>query len=81
MVQCKDCRHFRDYPHRETTWKRKTGCYHPDHMEQKQDDMFLKEQEVPGNHREINRLEDCSDFEVRAEEPSWFERLIRTLAS
>jgi hypothetical protein len=76
MVECKDCRHFRRYPG-DTPWKRKTGCYHPELMEQKQNDAFLKEQEVPGNHEKINLRGDCAKFEALAKRPS----LVRRIAS
>jgi len=74
MVECKDCIHFKRFPGG-TTWKRKTGCYHPDHMEQKQSDEFLKEQEIPGNHAKINLRGDCSTFEPRPTKLSLLRRI------
>ena len=74
MVDCKNCLHFRERPG-DTTWKRKTGCYHPDLMEQKQGDAFLKEQEIPGDHTSINAGGDCGDFEPAPREPSLLKRI------
>jgi hypothetical protein len=78
MVECKDCRHFRAFPG-DTVWKRRTGCYHPDLMEQKQSDPFLKAQEVPGNHEKINVRGDCAKFEVRPRRGSVLSRLIAVM--
>jgi hypothetical protein len=80
MVECKDCRHFRAYPG-DTVWKRRTGCYHPDLMEQKQTDSFLKAQEVPGNHEKINVRGDCAKFEARPRRGSVLSRLIAAMRS
>ena len=79
-VACSDCLHFRFFPYG-TPWKRKTGCYHPDNMEQKQSEPFLKEQEVPGNHEKINARGDCPQFERKPRRPSLMERLVDTLRS
>lgn len=79
MVRCKDCLHFGVYEYGETAFKPKTGCYHPDNMVQKQDDGFLKEQEIPGNHVKLNLDGDCSKFELRPARPSWVARLMQTL--
>jgi hypothetical protein len=76
MVECKDCVHFRELPGG-TPWKRKTGCYHPDLMEQKQGDGFLKEQEIPGDHTKLNLLHDCAKFEPRPRRPSLVDRMKR----
>jgi len=79
MVRCQDCRHFREYPYAESHFKRKTGCYHPDLMEQVQNDFFLKEQEIPGDHEQINLFGDCVKFEAREPEPGLLTRLLTAL--
>lgn len=63
-VDCKKCRHFRSAPYE----AKKEGCYFPANMPQKQTDAFLDEQQIPGDHRAINRRGDCPDFQ--AEESS-----------
>jgi hypothetical protein len=78
MVECKDCRYFRAYPG-DTVWKRRTGCYHPDLMEQKQADPFLKAQEVPGNHEKLNLRGDCAKFAAAPRRRSVLSRLISVL--
>jgi hypothetical protein len=78
MVECKNCRHFRALPGG-TVWKRKTGCYHPDNMEQKQSDGFLAEQEIPGNHEQINMRGDCAQYEPRQRAPSLLKRVARLM--
>jgi hypothetical protein len=70
-VECRDCRHFRAAPFQAP----RTGCYHPDNMQAKQKDLFLKEQELPGDHRKINLRGDCATFEVRPAKPSLWKRL------
>ena len=79
MVLCKDCKHFRRYPYAETPFKRKTGCYHPDYMVQKQSDPFLKEQEIPGDHVQLNLNGDCPKFEALPPKRSWLGRLAGAL--
>ena len=81
MVRCEDCLHFREYEYGETAFKPKTGCYHPDLMVQKQDDEFLKEQEVPGNHIKLNLDGDCPKFTARPPARSWMTRLLESLKS
>jgi len=81
MVRCEDCRHFRRYPYGETHFKRKTGCYHPENMVQKQDDAFLKEQEIPGDHVQLNLFGNCAVYEARPADPSLLQRLIAALRS
>lgn len=79
MVRCQDCRHFREYPYAESVYKRKTGCYHPDNMEQVQDDFFLKEQEIPGDHERINLFGDCAQFEAREPRPGFLKRFLSVI--
>jgi hypothetical protein len=64
MVECKDCIHFRRLPG-DTTFRRRTGCYHPQLMEQKLTEDFNKAQEIPGDHTLINLHHDCAKFEAR----------------
>ena len=72
-VECKDCRHFRRAPYE----ARIEGCWHPDNMKAKQKEAYLKEQEIPGDHRVINLRGDCAQFEPRpAQLPLW-KRLLR----
>lgn len=74
MVECNDCLHFRRLPG-DTTFRRRTGCYHPDFMEMKQSDRFLAAQEVPGNHEILNLNRDCAKFEAKPRR-SWVRRLV-----
>lgn len=78
-VACADCRHFRQRPGG-TPWKRKTGCYHPELLEQKQTDPFLVEQIIPGDHRKLNLRGDCQKFEPRPRR-NWAQRLLEALRS
>ena len=78
MVECKDCIHFQRHPGG-TPWKRKTGCYHPELLEQKQADPFLAEQQIPGNHEKINLRGDCPKFEARPRKPSLLGRISMAL--
>ena len=78
MVDCNNCIHFRERPG-DTTWKLKTGCFHPDHMQQSQQDEFLKEQEIPGDHTRINADGACAQFEARERQASLFKRIGRAL--
>jgi hypothetical protein len=74
-VECRNCVHFREYPFGDgTVWKRKTGCYHPDLMVQKQSDLFLREQQVPGDHEAINLRGDCPKYEARPPQPTLLQR-------
>jgi hypothetical protein len=76
-VECRNCRHFREYPFGEgTPWKRKTGCYHPDLMVQKQSDGFLLEQQVPGDHEKINLRGDCPKYEALPPPASPLQRFL-----
>ena len=70
-VDCRDCRHFKRAPYDAP----RTGCYFPDFMVAKQKDAFLKEQEIPGDHRKINLRGDCPKFEAHAKKPSLWQRL------
>jgi len=80
MVECKDCVHFRRVPGG-SPWKKKTGCYHPDLMVQKQSERFLAEQQVPGDHEKINLLGDCAKFEAKPSGPPLLERVLVLLKS
>jgi len=71
-VECRDCRHFREAPYDAP----RTGCWHPEFMEQTQKDAFLKEQEIPGNHEVINLRGDCAKFEKRAAKLSFWKRMM-----
>ena len=76
-VECRDCVHLRVNPFTPgTTWKRKTGCFHPDLMEQKQSDDFLTEQQVPGDPEKLNLRGDCAKFEPRPPRPSFLQRML-----
>jgi hypothetical protein len=79
MVDCKDCQHFRQLPG-DTVWKRRTGCYHPELMEQKQSDPALAAQEIPGNHLKLNADGNCAYFTSRRS-GSLISRLIASLRS
>ena len=70
-VACAACMHFREAPYQ----ARLTGCHHPDHMVSKQDAAYLDQQQTPGNHEKINIRGDCAQYEQRATQPSWWQRL------
>jgi len=73
QVHCKDCTHYRSAP-----WQAKfEGCYHKEHLSQKQKVDYLDEQQLPGDHRLINRLHDCSEHEARQQEEPLWKRLMR----
>ncbi len=78
MADCKDCLHFRRVVGG-TVWKRRTGCYHPDLMEQAQSDPALRAQEVPGNHVKLNLRGDCAKFDGGSRRGSLISRLIGVL--
>jgi len=81
-VACRECVHLHEYPYGPgTTWKRKTGCYQPDLMEQKQKDGFLAEQQIPGDHAKINLRGDCEKFEPRSPRGSFLQRLLTAMLS
>jgi hypothetical protein len=71
-VDCQRCAHFRRAPY-EARWE---GCYHPDHLKVKQKEGYLDEQQLPGNHRAINRDGDCVDYEARPVERSVWKWLL-----
>ncbi len=77
MVDCKDCQHFRELPGG-TVWKRRTGCYHPELMEQKQSEAVHAAQEIPGDHRKLNADGACAKFTARRVD-SLVSRLIAAL--
>ena len=68
---CEDCVHFRRAPYQ----AKHEGCYLPANMVGKQKDAYLDEQQIPGDHEEINRDGDCPDHRARVERPSFFQRL------
>ena len=78
VVKCADCVYFRQRLG-STPWKRKTGCYHPELLEQSQTDRFLKEQVVPGDHEKINLRGDCAKFQARPARPSLVRRMLAAL--
>jgi hypothetical protein len=80
MVECKDCIYFRKHPG-DTVWKRRTGCYHPELMEQKQADPVLAAQEVPGDHEKLNLRGDCPKFTAKPRSGSMLSRWIAVLRS
>lgn len=71
-VHCADCLHFKQAPYDAP----RTGCYFPDFMPVKQKDAFLKEQEIPGDHRKINIRGDCPKFEARAKRRTFWQRML-----
>ena len=78
MLDCKDCIHFQIHVG-DTVWKRRTGCYHPQLVEQKQTDHFLQAQVVPGNHEQLNLRGDCPKFEARPRTGSVLSRLLAAM--
>ena len=78
MADCNDCLHFRRLSG-DTVWKRRTGCYHPDLMEQTQSDPALLAQQVPGNHIKINLRGDCAKFDGGPRRGSLISRVIAAL--
>jgi hypothetical protein len=71
-VECRTCVHFREAP-----WDAPyTGCWHPNHMRQRQTDRFLKQQELPGDHTKINLRGDCPVHEPRPKKPSFLRRML-----
>lgn len=73
QVDCKDCIHFRRAPY-QARWE---GCWHPDNMKVKQKERFLLEQQLPGDHRAINRRGDCAQFEARPRQAPLWRRILR----
>jgi hypothetical protein len=78
MVECKHCKWFRALPG-DTVWKRRTGCYHPQNMEQKLADRVLQAQEIPGDHEKLNLNRDCALFEAAPRRGSMITRLLSAL--
>jgi len=78
MVECQHCVHFRKLPG-DTVWKRRTGCYHPQNMEQTQSDFALKAQEIPGDHEKLNLRGDCPLYEARRRRGSLLSRLLAAM--
>lgn len=78
MVDCKNCQWFRAYPG-DTVWKRRTGCYHPENMEQKLSERVHQAQEIPGDHEKLNLRGDCARYEARPRRGSLISRLLKTL--
>lgn len=71
---CQRCVHFRSAPYE----ARLEGCYLPKNMPVRQQDRFLDEQQIPGNHKKINLRGDCPDFlERQARAPLWRRLLAR----
>ena len=70
---CETCTHFRSAPYE----ARLEGCYLPANMPSKQSATYLDEQQLPGNHRVINRGGKCPDHKARAPKPSLLSRLVR----
>ncbi len=70
-VVCRECQHFRSAPYE----ARLEGCYFPKNMVSKQKVAYLDEQQLPGDHEQINRNGDCPDFLARARKPSLWKRL------
>ena len=71
-VECRDCTHFKAAPYDAP----RTGCWHPDFMQQRQKDAFLDEQQIPGDHEKINLRGDCAKFEARADKRSFLQRML-----
>lgn len=70
-VDCHTCQHFRGAPY-ESKFE---GCYLEKNMVSKQKQACLDEQQLPGDHRQINRMGDCADHLPRAARPSLWQRL------
>jgi hypothetical protein len=71
QTDCRFCRHFRAAPY-EAKFE---GCYLEKNMVSKQKQACLDEQQLPGDHRKLNRRGDCPDFVPRAAKPSLWHRL------
>jgi hypothetical protein len=78
MVDCKHCTYFRALPG-DTVWKRRTGCYHPEHMEQKLAERIHQAQEIPGDHERINARGDCAQFTAKPRHGSLIARMLAAL--
>lgn len=71
-VHCEGCAHFKRAPEEAPL----TGCWFPDFMQVKQKENFLKQQEVPGDHKKINMRGDCPKWEPRPRKPSLWQKLL-----
>lgn len=71
-VECEDCIHLRVAPYQ----AKRTGCYFPGNMPQKQKERSLDEQQIPGDHERINRYGDCPDFARKPDEKPLWRRLL-----
>ena len=71
-VDCQNCSHFRSAPYE----ARIEGCYFAGNMKVKQKESYLDEQQLPGNHKTINRDGDCPDFAQKQATPSIWRRLL-----
>jgi hypothetical protein len=69
-ILCKNCCHLKTAPYEAP----RTGCWHPDHMQTTQKDAWLDEQQVPGNHQQINLRKDCVSFEAAPGKASLWQR-------
>lgn len=70
--ECRNCVHFRSAPYQ----ARLEGCYFEGNMKSKQKERYLDEQQLPGDHRVINRDGDCADFAAQAQPVSIWRRLL-----
>ena len=70
-VYCENCVYFRTAPYE----ARVEGCYHEKLMSQRQKVAYLDEQQIPGNHRLLNRKHDCEYYEAESVEVPLWRRL------
>jgi hypothetical protein len=71
-VDCEDCLHLKRAPYEAS----RTGCWHPDFMQQRQKDAFLDEQQIPGDHEKINLRGDCPKWEPKPKKLSFWKRML-----
>ncbi|MFN0242863.1 MAG: hypothetical protein ACKVWV_08240 [Planctomycetota bacterium] len=71
-VHCETCVHFKRAPKEAHL----TGCYLPEFMPVKQKENFLKQQELPGDHKKLNMRGDCAKWEPRPKKPSLWKQLL-----
>jgi hypothetical protein len=69
---CAECLHFRTAPEQAPY----TGCWHPDNMRQRQSEAYLEQQQLPGDHTQINLRGDCPQFEKRPPKKSLWRRML-----
>jgi hypothetical protein len=69
---CKNCRHLKTAPYQAAH----TGCWHPDLMQTTQKDAWLDQQQVPGNHHQINLNGDCAEFHTLAKKATFWQRFV-----